>query len=130
MFKALLPVSLMLSGLLVLLVALGVGGSPARAQGTSLERGVTATVAAAVAAFDRGDLPALTRLFTDQGFEDEFRQTKSQAASDPQFFGGPVTIRAVRNIMATDTGATATVDFEAGLGIGPRDDFFIFQGGI
>ena len=83
MFKALLPVSLMLSGLLVLLVALGVGSSPAKAQETSLEKGVTTTVEATVAAFNRGDLPALARLFTDNGFEDEFRQTKSQAASDP-----------------------------------------------
>ncbi len=85
---------------------------------------------AAVAAFNRGDLPALARLFTDKGFEDEFFQTKSEAASDREFFGEPTVIRAVRNVTATSTGAMAIVDFEAGFGLAPEDLSFIFQGGI
>ena len=131
MGKSLLPLSLLTSGLLIVSIALGLGNShPASAQESSLEKGVTATVESAVAAYNRGDLPALARLFTDDAFQQEFFESKSEAASDPEFFSDQVEIGGVRNITETETGAMATVDFVSGLGVSSEDLSFIFQGGI
>jgi hypothetical protein len=129
--RGLFPVSLLVSGLLMVSVALGLGSSrPVSAQETSLEKGVTGTVESAIAAYNRGDLPALSRLFTDDAFQKEFFESKSDAASDPEFFSDQVELGGVRNITETETGATATVDFVSGLGVSSEELSFIFQGGI
>jgi hypothetical protein len=129
--RSVLPVSLLVLGLLISSTALAVGSSAsAHAQESTLEQGINATVQNAVAAYNRGDLPALSRLFTDEAFQQEFFETKSEAASDPEFFSDPATIGPVRNVVETETGAKATVDFEAGLGISSEEWSFVFQGGI
>ncbi len=123
--------SLILVGLLAVAAGIGLNGSQtARAQESQLELGINATMQSVVAAFNRGDLPALGRLFTDQGFEAEFFQTKSEAASNPEFFGDVIGIRSVRNVTATSTGATANVDFVIGFGISSEVLSFVSQGGI
>jgi ketosteroid isomerase-like protein len=130
MQRSLLPVSLFLSGLLIVAAGLLGGSQPTNAQDSALEQGINATIQAAVAAYNRGDLPALSRLFTDDAFQQEFSETKSEAASDPEFFGDQVSVGAIRNILETETGASATVDFASGLGISSEDLTFVLQGGI
>ena len=120
-----------LLGVVLLALAAGLGGgSPAVAQDTELEQGVSATMHAAVAAYNGGDLPTLKRLFTDQGFEAVFGLTKSEAASSPEFFENPVTLRGVSKVEATADGAVATVEFENGLGIEAQLTSFVRQGPI
>jgi hypothetical protein len=91
--------------------------STASAEGPGAAEGVTATAEAVVAAFNRGDFGALLPLFSDQGFEDLFDQSKIEAASDDEFFGDQVTLHAVRSITGTDTDAKAIVEIGIGLGI-------------
>ncbi len=66
MKSRLLSSSLILVGLMAVATAVGLDSSrTARAQETQLELGINATMQSVVAAFNRGDLPALARLFTD-----------------------------------------------------------------
>ncbi len=64
MLKGLLPVSLLLSGLLVAAAGFGLNSSrTASAQETQLEQGITATMQAAVAACNRGDARSSTTVY-------------------------------------------------------------------
>lgn len=125
------PISVVLSGLVLLSLAAGLGG-PRRAAAADpeLESAITSTVRAAVHAYNQGDAGSTFSIFTDKGFEEEFFVTKEDVLADDevyrQVFSDPVALRAVRDVMATDSGASATVDFEAGLGIHSEELSFVY----
>ena len=88
---------------------------------------VKLTVQAAVNANNNHDFGALSVLFTDQGFQEFFGETKADAAADPEFFTDDVAVHSVSNVVATADGATAEADFEVGLGIDAHKLSFIKQ---
>jgi hypothetical protein len=126
----LITVGLVLSGLIVLSVTFGLRGShPADAADPGLENGINATIQSLVAANNRQDVGAVLSLFTDKGFQEFFSETKAEGAVDSDLVSDPVALSAVRNITATATGATATADFEVGLGIASFELNFVLQDG-
>jgi hypothetical protein len=128
--KRLSSVTLVLAGLAVLVGTVGFRDvGIARAADPAVEAGVTATIKGVVEAYNRADFGALLPLLTDKGFEELFFESKASALANPEFFGDQVVLRAVRSIEETDGGATATVDFESGLGIETDDMSFILAAG-
>jgi uncharacterized cupredoxin-like copper-binding protein len=126
----LITVGLVLLGLIVLSLAFGLKGTrPADAADPGLENGINAMVQSLVAANNRQDVGAVLALFTDKGFQEFFSESKAEGAVDSELVSDPVTLRSVRNIMATSTGANATADFEVGLGIVSFDLNFVLQNG-
>jgi hypothetical protein len=95
----------------------------------NLVTSVTLTAQAAVNANNNHDFGALSVLFTDQGFQEFFGETKAEAAADPEFFTDDVSVKSVSNVVATADGATAEVDFVVGLGIDAHKLTFITQNG-
>ncbi len=123
-------VGLVLSALVVLSLAFGLrGAEQASAADPQLENGINATIKSLVAANNRGDAFAVLALFTDKGFAEFFGESKAEGAADSELVADPVTLRSVRNVAATSTGATATADFEVGLGIATFDLSFVNQYG-
>jgi hypothetical protein len=115
--RRMVPIYLVLSGLVVLCASFGLR-SPrsATAADPGLENGITATMQAVVDSYNRADLGALLPLFTDQGFQAAFFEAKDEASVDPEFFGDQLAIKSIRDVAATATVATATVEFDSGLG--------------
>jgi hypothetical protein len=120
-----------LAGLATVISSLALlgNGNKAVAQDSGLEAGVTATVRAAVDAYNRRDFGAFISYWTDKGFMEEIEFTKAEAATDEEFFGDQIVLRAVRDITATSTGATAIVELEFGLGVEANKFTFILVDG-
>jgi hypothetical protein len=117
-----------ISSVLVVVVSIAIGGivgaRQADAADPEIESGVQATVQAIIGAYNRGDAGALLPLFTDEGFVGLFGESKTEAIQDDEFFGDQVKLHSIHDVVATSSGATATVEIEIGLGIEADDMTF------
>ena len=130
MLKKVVSVGLPVVGVAVLSLALGFRVThDADAADPGIESGINATIQSLVAANNRQDVGAVLALFTDNGFQAFFSESKAEGASDPELVSDPVVLHSVRNVSASGTGASATADFEIGLGIASFDLGFTLDNG-